>query len=427
MNICIAGAGYVGLTTAAVLAELGHTVRCVDLDQRKIDALNEGTVPIYEPGLEELVARHRLGGRLSFGTDVTAGIAGHELVMIAVGTPPAEDGSADLSHVRNVLLDICSGIGGRKTIVIKSTVPPGTGDWAESFMRENGVPADRFDVVSNPEFLREGTALHDSFHPDRIVIGASDAEAAGRVRDLYNGIEAPVLITGRTDAELIKYGSNAFLAVKLSYVNELARACDAFGADIVKVAEGVGMDGRIGGKFLQAGIGYGGSCLPKDVSALIGAASVRGVEMELLRSAERVNATQPDVYVAKLEQSIGPLTPVSVVAVWGASFKENTDDIRESQAIALIGRLKRTGCAVQAFDPLVSPPIEGVAWRRSALEAAEGADALVLSTGWRQFAESDWKEVKARMRGITILDGRNVLDRSKVEQAGLRYVGVGRP
>ncbi|MCR2806447.1 UDP-glucose dehydrogenase family protein [Paenibacillus soyae] len=427
MNICIVGAGYVGLTTAAVLAELGHTVECVDRDEGRIDRLNVGIIPIYEPGLDALTQRNRRDGRLFFSADVSASMKKNDIVMIAVGTPSGEDGAADLVYVRSVLLTLANAMDRYKIVIMKSTVPPGTGAWAKRFLLERGVPSEWFDIVSNPEFLREGTAIYDTFHPDRIVIGSPSRAAAETVRSLYGGIEAEVLLTGIAEAELIKYGSNAFLATKLSFINELARVCDAFGADITKVAPGIGMDSRIGGKFLQAGIGYGGSCLPKDVSALIAASASRDQELTLLRAVERVNRTQLDVYASKLASVIGDIDSSKHVAVWGATFKENTDDIRHSQAIALMERLAAMSCKITAYDPLVSPAIEGVEWKDDAIGAAMGADALIVATGWGEFVEADWHAVKQALKGNVVLDGRNVLDQTKLAGAGLRHVGVGRP
>ncbi|MDQ6421779.1 UDP-glucose/GDP-mannose dehydrogenase family protein [Paenibacillus sp. LHD-117] len=427
MNICIVGAGYVGLTTAAVLSELGHTVHCADRDEGKIAMLGKGQIPIYEPGLLELISRNADQGRLSFSSDVTACMEEHDLIMIAVGTPSAADGTADLVYVRSVLLAISTVLNKHKIIVMKSTVPPGTGKWAEQFLMDRGIPAALFDIVSNPEFLREGTAIHDTLHPDRLVIGTKSTAAAERVRALYEGIQSETVITGQTEAELIKYGSNAFLATKLSFVNELSRVCDAFDADVTMVAHGIGMDSRIGSKFLQAGIGYGGSCLPKDVNALIGAAASKEIRLNLLREVAAVNDTQPDYYIGKLENTIGAIDENTRIAVWGATFKENTDDIRYSQAIELMKRLAAKGCTVTAFDPLVSPSIPGVNWAKSLADATEGADALIVATGWKEFLEADWKSILARMRGSVVMDGRNVLDQSLIAEAGLTYLGVGRP
>ncbi|MFF2888759.1 UDP-glucose dehydrogenase family protein [Paenibacillus sp. NPDC057967] len=426
MNIGIIGAGYVGLTTAAVLAELGHVVYCVDRDKEKVERLNNGIIPIYEPGLEELVDRHRAGNRLFFRDDVEETVRRNEVIMIAVGTPSATDGSADLVFVRSVLNDIAGALSDPKIIIMKSTVPPGTGEWAESFLIEKGVSREQFEVVSNPEFLREGTAIYDTFHPDRIVIGTQNEAAAGIVQSLYSGIEAKTIITGRTEAELIKYGSNAFLATKLSFINELARVCDAFGADIMDVAKGIGKDSRIGEKFLQAGIGYGGSCLPKDVQALMAAAASQNEPLKLLQAVAEVNDTQLDVYIRKLEKILGGLDGTKHIAVWGATFKENTDDLRYSRAVALMEGLAKKDCVLTAYDPLAAPPITGVEWKESALAAVEGADAVIIATGWEEFIRADWEQVAKRMRGSVVLDGRNVLNRKAVEEAGLRYVGVGR-
>ncbi|MCU6707493.1 UDP-glucose/GDP-mannose dehydrogenase family protein [Paenibacillus sp. J5C_2022] len=427
MNICVAGAGYVGLTTAAVLAELGHSVCCADPDKHKIKGLNGGVMPILEPGLPEMVQRNRMCGQMRFLHDVPAAIAGNDILIIAVGTPPSEDGRADMTYVKSVL-DMAAGVmNGHLTIVMKSTVPPGTGDWAEAYLLEKGIAAHQFDVVSNPEFLREGTALYDSLHPERIVIGAAHEGAAEKVCGMYERLEGEVVRTGRREAELIKYGSNSFLATKLSFINELSRVCEAYGADIMQVAIGIGLDSRIGHKFLGPGIGYGGSCLPKDVSALIGSAAAKGVEMPLLGAAAGVNASQPDIYVSKLEAELGGLKDGTRIAVWGAAFKEDTDDIRSSQAIVLMERLQERGCAITAYDPIVAPVLPGVAWAGSALDAVQGAEALVLATGWSQFKFIDWKEVKARMSGAMVLDGRNILNRKLIEEAGLRYLGVGRP
>lgn len=427
MNICIVGAGYVGLTTAAVFAELGHIVDCVDRDKDKIRRLNGGDIPIYEPGLSELVEQNRKLGRLFFKTDVEQAMQMNDVIMIAVGTPSGQDGSADLVYVRSVLSTIADTVNRHKIIIMKSTVPPGTGEWARHFLLGRGVSPELFDIVSNPEFLREGTAIYDTLHPDRIVIGTSNPDAADQVRSLYYGIDAPVLITGRTEAELIKYGSNAFLATKLSFINELARVCDAFGADITKVAAGVGMDNRIGSRFLQAGIGYGGSCLPKDVAALIAASAAKDQDLTLLKAVANVNHTQIDVYLRKLSSMIGLLNQTAHIAVWGATFKENTDDIRSSQAIALMEALTKQGCLITAYDPLVAPPLPGVEWKDSALEAVRDADALIVATGWEEFVHCDWGEVKRLMKGDVVLDGRNVLDQANIRNAGLQYAGVGRP
>lgn len=427
MNICVVGAGYVGLTTSAVLAKLGHTVWCCDRDDFKITSLLNGHIPIFEPGLEELVQQGVKNNQLHFSSNVPHHVDDCPVIMVAVGTPSAPDGTADLVYVKSVLLSIANGMQGPKTVIIKSTVPPGTGDWAQGFFLRRGVPKDWIEVVSNPEFLREGTAIHDSFHPDRILVGASSEQAGALVASLYDGIIAPVLHTGRTEAEMIKYGSNSFLAVKLSFINELARLCDALDADITEVAKGIGMDVRIGDRFLQAGIGYGGSCLPKDVSALIATATGKGMGLKLLEAAASVNETQVQAYVSKMEREMGALNQDVTVAIWGATFKENTDDLRYSKALVFMEALAAKGCEVSAYDPLSSPDIEGVKWASSQLDALAGADVLVVATGWKQFAQADWHAVKAAMKGNLVVDGRNVLVRAAVEEAGLHYIGLGRP
>ncbi|MCM3746827.1 UDP-glucose/GDP-mannose dehydrogenase family protein [Paenibacillus pasadenensis] len=426
MNICVVGAGYVGLTTAAVLAELGHNVRCIDRVASKIANLNEGGMPIYEPGLKDWTSRAIKKRLLSFGTDIRSSIAESPAVILAVGTPSRRDGSADMSFLEAAVADIAASIHSYKLIMVKSTVPPGTGDWIESRLLEYGVPAESFDVVSNPEFLREGTALIDTLQPDRIVIGSNRKEASDAVRALYRNIETEYVITDRVGAELIKYASNAFLAAKISFINEIAQVCEAFGADVTKVAKGIGLDQRIGHRFLQAGLGYGGSCLPKDLDALRHAAGQKGVKLQILRAARAVNRAQPNLYVHKLKQAMGEATGQPLIAVWGAAFKENTDDIRNSQAIVFIKKLVREGWKVKAYDPLVSPEIAGVSWAESLYDAVQEADALVLATGWEEFLSADWQQVSAGMRGDIVLDGRNRLNSAAVEAAGLRYVGVGR-
>ncbi|OXM17161.1 UDP-glucose dehydrogenase family protein [Paenibacillus herberti] len=425
MNICIVGAGYVGITTAAVLSELGHIVYCTDRIASKIARLNKGEIPIYEPGLEELVARGIQNGTLFFDTEVRAHMAACPIVMIAVGTPPRRDGSADMSYLDSVVADLAASIKSHTIVIVKSTVPPGQSDWIESRLHEAGVPEQWVDVVSNPEFLREGTALQDSIHPDRIVIGAKREQASRVVKEMYRSIESEYVLTERIDAEMIKYVSNAFLAIKISFINEIARVCEAFGADVTTVAKGVGLDQRIGPRFLQAGLGYGGSCLPKDINALSYVAGTKGVKLKMLHAARTINRTQLDVYLHKLKQALdGNDQPT--IAVWGATFKENTDDTRFSQAIAFMKKLVRQGWKVKAYDPLVSPPIRGVSWSQHPYEAIVGADALVLATGWDELIHADWASVSEQMKGNVVLDGRNLLDSTLLEAAGLRYVGVGR-
>ncbi|MED3906431.1 UDP-glucose/GDP-mannose dehydrogenase family protein [Geobacillus thermodenitrificans] len=427
MNICIIGAGYVGLTTAAVLAELGHEVHCIDHDERKIHLLNNGEVPFYEPGLEELITKNcnylTFSGRWDY-------IKRAAVIVICVGTPPRPDGSTDLRYIEAVLDRLAATIESYKTIVTKSTVPPGTNEWMRAELIRKGVAPHLFRIVSNPEFLREGSAVYDMFHPDKIVVGLEpdDDRSLAVVQTMYAGINAPYVTTSLTGAELIKYAANAFLATKISFINEMARICDAFAVDINDVARGIGFDPRIGPHFLQAGLGYGGSCFPKDVKALEHAARSRDVEPRLLQAVQSVNATQIDVCLNKLNKELAPLNGKKI-AVLGIAFKPNTDDTRFSPAEALIRQLSGSGCTVAAYDPkaTLTAPLANVIQVQSVHEAIQDADALIIATDWDEFRTLDWSEVKAAMNGTLVFDGRNCLDRRAVEQSGLRYVGVGRP
>ncbi|MGO4109992.1 UDP-glucose dehydrogenase family protein [Paenibacillus sp. YAF4_2] len=427
MDICIIGAGYVGLTTAAVLADIGHTVFCTDRDEAKIDKLKQGVIPVYEPGLSAMLLRNMESGKLIFDTSVSAYISQCPILMIAVGAPPSKDGSADLSAIHSVVRNIADMIRSPKTIVIKSTVPPGTADQIKQWFLTQLVSPDLFHIVSNPEFLREGTAIYDTQHPDRIVIGAVEQSAALQVKELYKTINTTFLLTTNREAELIKYASNAFLAVKISFINEISKVCEAFDADITRVAEGIGLDKRIGPQFLQAGLGYGGSCLPRDVDTLIHAAESKQMKLRMLTAAKKINRSQLSLYVNKLKSKLGECNHNQRIAVWGATFKENTDDIRASQAIALMKKLTKLGYHVYAYDPLAHPSLPSVIWCESAYEAVEQADALIVATCWPEFVEADWLTVKQAMRRPVILDGRNRLNRAKLESLGFEYTGIGRP
>ncbi|WP_025948650.1 UDP-glucose dehydrogenase family protein [Geobacillus thermocatenulatus] len=427
MNICIIGAGYVGLTTAAVLAELGHDVHCIDHDERKIRLLNNGEIPFYEPGLEELIAKHHHDLTFSGRWDDIKRAA---VVVICVGTPPRPDGSTDLRYIEAVLNRLATMIESYKTIVTKSTVPPGTNEWMRAELIRKGVKPQLFRIVSNPEFLREGSAVYDMFHPDKIVVGLEpdDDQSLAVMQAVYAGINAPYLTTSLTGAELIKYAANAFLATKISFINEMARICDAFTVDVNDIARGIGLDPRIGSHFLRAGLGYGGSCFPKDVKALEHAARSRQVEPHLLKAVQTVNATQLDFCFQKLNEQLAPLTDKKIT-VLGIAFKPNTDDTRVSPAEALIRRLSENGCTIAAYDPkaTLSEPLARVTQVQSVYEAIQGADGLVIATDWDEFRTLDWEQVKAAMNGTLVFDGRNCLDRHAVEQSGLRYMGVGRP
>lgn len=426
MNICIIGAGYVGLTTAAVLAELGHEVCCVDQNKQKIEQLNNGHIPIYEPGLQELI--HKNKQRLTFTDSFDEGMK-NSVIIICVGTPSWTDGSTDLRYIQSVIDDLSSRIDSYKTIITKSTVPPGTNEWMYTRLLEKGVPSHLFDIVSNPEFLREGSAISDMLHADKIVVGLrhDDNRSLPVIQAMYSSIDAPYIVTSLNGAEMIKYASNAFLATKISFINEIARICDAFGVNVNDVAKGIGCDPRIGPHFLQAGLGYGGSCFPKDVKSLERTARSQHIEPHLLKAVQLVNDSQIDVYIHKLQQALDHL-PQRTVAVLGISFKPNTDDTRDSPAERFIRQLSQTGCLILAYDPkatLSNDHRPNVVQTKTIHEAIDGADAVVVATDWAEFQQLDWAEVKKQMNGTVVLDARNCLKRKEIEQCGLHYIGVG--
>jgi len=429
MKLAIVGTSYVGLVYGACFADLGHRVACVDIDAGKIALLRKGKVPIFEPGLDELVARNRRSGRLTFTTDIGKPVKASEVIFIAVGTPSKPNGEADLSQVTQVARDIAKHINGYKIIVNKSTVPVGMGDLVASIIRERRGPRCRFSVVSNPEFLREGSAVHDLMNPDRIVIGASDPKAAETVAGIFRPLNAPILITDVRSAEMVKYASNAFLATKISFVNEIAALCDRVGADVAEVTRGMGLDKRIGPHFLSAGAGFGGSCFPKDTLALMHQAEREGLEMKLLRSTFSVNTEQKKRMVEKLKELAGPLEG-KMVAVWGLAFKANTDDMREAVSVDVIRLLRDSGARVRAYDPAAMPNakrlLPGLATGRDPYETARGADALLILTEWNEFKEADLKRVKGLMAQPNIVDGRNICDIKQVRELGFNYRGVGR-
>lgn len=426
MDICVIGAGYVGLTTAAILADLGHRVVCVEIDKEKVRMLRSGELPIYEPELGELISRHKQAGRLRFSDHPAEEIKTQQVILIAVGTPQRTDGRADLRALDGVLHMIAAKKSGeKKTIVIKSTVPPGTTARAARFFANMGIPAGQINVVANPEFLREGSAVHDARFPDRIIIGSDTPDAGKLVHSMYRATDAPVLITGTTEAELIKYAANAFLATRISFMNEMARIADACDADILDVERGMGLDPRIGGRFLRAGLGFGGSCFPKDLSALIRYADDHGVDAPLLRSVVAVNRTQPAVYLKKLAQILGGLAKRRI-AVWGLTFKPDTGDLRASQPLLLIRALAEAGCQVHTYDPVAFYEAGSVTGHHDRDDALEAADALIVATEWDVFRHPNWENVAAKMRGRLIFDARNCIDPAEVTSAGLIYEGVGR-
>ena len=431
MNICVVGTGYVGLVTGACLADFGMTVLCVDKDEAKIAALQAGRIPIYEPGLEEIVAKNQRAGRLRFTTDLKSGIQSALAIFIAVGTPPRPDGAPDLTFVRQVAEAIAHHINGYKVVVTKSTVPTGTGRMIEQILRSNDGDRE-FSVVSNPEFLREGSAIADFLRPDRIVIGASDARAIEVMKEVYGPLflaETPFVITDVASAELIKYASNGFLAVKISFINEIARLCELMGADVHDVSRGMGLDGRIGSRFLLAGPGFGGSCFPKDTAAAVDLARQHGYRFRIIESAICVNAETKARMIEKIAAAAGPLAG-RTVGVLGLSFKPETDDIRESPALAVISDLVAAGASVRAFDPAAMENARAIFpdlhYATDAYDCATGADVLVLATEWNEFRALDFGRLAKLMRSKTVVDLRNVYDPRELRAAGWSYTGVGR-
>jgi UDPglucose 6-dehydrogenase len=432
MRIAMIGTGYVGLVSGACFADFGHHVCCIDKDGDKIDGLNEGRMPIWEPGLEALVKANAQRGRLTFSKELAEGVKGAEAVFIAVGTPARRgDGHADLTFVFAAVRELAQVIAPGTVVVTKSTVPVGTGDRIEEILREEGVTD--VSVASNPEFLREGAAIADFKHPDRIVVGAQDDRAQNVLREIYRPLflnRAPILITGRRTAELTKYAANAFLAVKISFINEIADLCEAVDADVQDVARGIGLDNRIGPKFLHAGPGYGGSCFPKDTLALLQTADEAGVDQRIVRTTVQVNDERKAAMVERVARALGGDLKGKSVGVLGLAFKPNTDDMRDAPSIPLIKGLIERGASVRAFDPVAREQAEKifdqVEFTSDALAAARDADALVVVTEWDEFRALDLDEVAQVMRGKTLVDLRNVYDREDAARAGLAYHGVGR-
>ncbi len=429
-RICVIGVGYVGLVTATCFADLGNPVVCIDIAEDKIKKLKRGEMPIYEPGLEELVQRNVAAGRLSFTTDYAEAVPGAEFIFVAVGTPSGVDGEADLKYIRLATEQIAKQLTGYAIIVNRSTVPVGTGDsTADILLRYGKKFGVDFSVVSNPEFTREGAAIYDFLHPDRIVLGSVDARAAQAVAELYKPIGAKIMITDLRTAEMIKYASNSFLAMRISFINEIASICDKLGADVRQVAAGMGMDQRIGPAFLDAGIGFGGSCFPKDVKALTYMAEVNGLHPQLLRAVMEINRDQRRQVIVKLRNQLGSLRD-KTVALLGLAFKPNTDDIREAPSIDIIHLLANEGARVRAYDPVAMEgarrALEGVALCSDPYELAREADALILVTEWNEFKQLDLPRIAGLMRRPVFIDGRNVYDPKMMHELGFEYSGVGR-
>jgi UDPglucose 6-dehydrogenase len=432
MQIAVIGTGYVGLVSGACFAEFGIHVTCVDVDKGKIDKLNNNIIPIYEPGLDQVVEKNVKAGRLEFTTDIRAAVEKSKVVFFAVGTPPKEDGTPDMSFYQKAAEDVAGAMNGYKVLVTKSTVPVGTGKWLKDFVTERIPEGMTFGVASNPEFLREGAAIEDFMRPDRVVIGSNEPEAIEVMKELYRPlylIETPIVITSLEAAELIKYAANAFLATKITFINEVANLCDAIGCDVHDVARGMGMDNRIGRKFLHPGPGYGGSCFPKDTRALTTVADQFGVETRIVDAVIEANEFQRQAMIPKIEKLVGDLNGKKI-GMLGLSFKPETDDMRESPAIEICHGLIEKGASVCAFDPVAMEEskhfINGIEYASDEYSALKDADALVIVTEWNQFRSLDLEKVKSLLNAPKIADLRNVYEPEDMRELGFEYVGVGR-
>ncbi|MGB7201287.1 MAG: UDP-glucose/GDP-mannose dehydrogenase family protein [Pyrinomonadaceae bacterium] len=432
MHIAVIGTGYVGLVTGACFAEFGVDVTCVDVDKEKVEKLNNGIIPIYEPGLDKIVKKNSEAGRLKFTTTIKGAVEQAQVVFLAVGTPPKADGSPDMSYYRQAAKDVAESINGYKVLVTKSTVPVGTGKWLREFVTQNLKTNTEFGVASNPEFLREGAAIEDFMRPDRVVIGSDQDRAIEVMKDLYRPlflIETPIVITSLEAAELIKYAANAFLATKITFINEIANLCDAIGCDVHDVARGMGMDNRIGRKFLHPGPGYGGSCFPKDTRALTTVADQFGVETRIVDAVIDANERQREAMIPKIEKLVGDLSGKNI-GVLGLSFKPETDDMRESPAIEIINAMTSRGARVKAYDPVAMDEarhyIESIEYAIDEYDAIRGADALVIITEWNQFRALDMEKVKGLLKSPKIVDLRNIYEPEDMRELGFEYIGVGR-
>ncbi len=429
MKIAVTGTGYVGLVTGTCFAELGNNVICVDVDEDKINKLNSGIIPIYEPGLDKLVVKNREEGRLKFATDLKEAIKDSEVIFICVGTPPKENGEADLSYVENVARTIAEAMDSYKVIVEKSTVPVETGERVARTIRAYNVHKVDFDVVSNPEFLREGSAVEDFMHPDRIVVGCESEKSRRIMKELYAALNAPIIFTDIKSAEIIKHASNSFLATKISFINSIASICELAGADIEKVAEGMGYDRRIGRAFLNAGIGYGGSCFPKDVDAFVKISEKFGYDFKLLKAVQEINNIQRKNFVKKIEKSLW-VAKNKTIGILGLAFKPNTDDMRLAPSIDIISQLQKEGAKIKAYDPEAAQKakeiLNDVVYCNDPYDAAKDSDALVIVTEWKEFRELDLNKIKTLMRHPLIIDGRNIYSPDAMKKEGFTYISIGR-
>lgn len=432
MHIAVIGTGYVGLVTGACFAEFGVEVTCVDVDEKKINDLHNGKIPIYEPGLDKIVEKNVNANRLHFTTDINSAVEQALVVFLAVGTPPKEDGSPDMSYYQQAAKDIAEAMNGYKVLVTKSTVPVGTGKWLREFVKENLKIETNFGVASNPEFLREGAAIEDFMRPDRVVIGSNEEDAIAIMKDLYRPlflIETPIVITSLEAAELIKYAANAFLATKITFINEIANLCDAIGCDVHDVAKGMGMDNRIGRKFLHPGPGYGGSCFPKDTKAFTKVGDRFNVETSVVDAVIKANDNQRKAMIPKIIKLIGDLNG-KTIGVLGLSFKPETDDMRESPAIEIIRDMQSAGAKVRAFDPVAmeeaKKDLPNIEYATNEYDAITDADALVIITEWNQFRALDMEKVKKLLKSPKIVDLRNIYEPNDMRELGFEYIGVGR-
>ncbi len=432
MEICVIGAGYVGLVTATGLADFGNNVICIDKDKKKVANLNRGIIDFHELGLADLVRKNAKAKRLCFSSSSLRAIVNSDIIFVAVGTPPLASGAADLSAVDCVAEELATALTsqkrGYKVIVVKSTVPIGTAERIENIIKKKKISSKRYEIVSNPEFLREGKAVYDFLHPDRIVIGAENHKSANILSELYRPLNARIIFMDRRSAELVKYSANVFLATRISLINEIANICERVGADIKSVAEGIGYDKRIGNKYLRAGLGFGGSCLPKDVAALIHLAEENGYDARILKGVSKVNQLQRDFFMEKITNILNNVKNKNI-AIWGLAFKPQTDDLRDAPSLYLLDCLIKAGAKLKVYDPMVNNKLVNrfpkVKFCKSSYEAAKGSHAIVIATEWNEFREVDFSRLKKTMRSPIIIDGRNIFDRKLMAEEGMKYYGVG--